>query len=236
MKNLTFLIIFSTFLWTSGLSQQVNKITQYPFQYAGAKVSLKTAPIRYIYGPNFEIETRINNSFSAIVSFQRYNRDFSSPKFTASKQTNVESLLSNFSLFKGDGFQGVIGGRYYLMAEKDNHYRFYLEARLRYKEFSYDDSLSSSIDPSRPPQDVYYQEYQVSRGTQIIWGFKRPWRMFNESMIGEFEIYLGAGYYEMTRKYETTEVNSNGVLNVERSQVTEALPQLLFGLNLGLGY
>lgn len=236
MKKRTGLTILLFCFTLTGFSQQAKEVTEFPFQYAGAKVSLKTAPIRYLYGPNFEIETRINNSFSAIVNFQKYNRDFSSPKFTASKQTNFESLLSNFSLFTGNGYQGFLGGRYYLLAEKDNHYRFYLEARLRYKEFSYDDSLSNSIDPMDPPQNVYYQEFQVSRGAQLIWGFKRPWRMFNESLIGELEIYLGGGYFEMTRKYQTTSINSNGLVEVKRSQATEALPQLLFGLNIGLGY
>ncbi|GAB5556975.1 MAG: hypothetical protein SchgKO_11880 [Schleiferiaceae bacterium] len=202
-----------------------------PDNYPFSSFTLKTAPIRYIYGLNAEVEYAITDAFAITAGYQYMARDFLSPDVNYNTVDNI----ATFSLYNGSGNRFTVGGRYYLPQEYISRNDFYLEARFFSKTFSLEDSVEI-MDKNGSRYSVWYREDQTAIGTQLLFGWKYSNWLYKPNIIGEIELFAGLGYYFRERKiaYWVPPGPNNSEDFVQDFQ-SYSSPQITFGLLVGLG-
>lgn len=196
-----------------------------------SSVTLKTAPIRYIYGPNAEMELYLSKNYGIEFGYQYMARDFLAPDVNY----QVVDNLGTFSLYDGSGYRVFIGGRYYFDKKYSSPNYFYVGARVFSKTFSTSDSIPlTSKNGYR--YSVWYREDQTTIGTQWLFGYKFANWFLKTDLIGELEVFGGLGYYFRERKIAFwTPEGPNQSADFSQDYQKYSSPQITLGLLVGLG-
>ncbi len=220
---------------TLGLLMPLVSVAQFgedaPDNYPFSSFTIKTAPIRYIYGLNAEVEFALTRKFAITAGYQYMARDF----VAADVNYSVVDNLGTFSLYNGSGNRFILGGRYYLPKDHISNSDFYVEGRLFSKTFSFQDSIDV-VDKNGARYSVWYREDQTAIGTQLLFGWKYSNWLYKPNIIGEIELFAGLGYYFRERKiaYWVPPGPNNSEDFVQDFQ-SYSSPQITFGLLVGLG-
>lgn len=181
---------------------------------------IKSAPIRWIYGPNVEAEIRFDR-FAILGGFQKYHRDF----FV---NTDGKAFFDfDIELEDGEGEMSWIGLRYYF--PKPNGVDFFIGARYRHKTLSFN-RLNSFEDPNPPAYSYYKKADEVSDIGFLTFGVK-----FTRSVL-VLEHYVGVGVIRkksIEATYESYFGNPYTVSNYD--EIEKNYLFLTVGLSLGLG-
>lgn len=181
---------------------------------------VKSAPIRWIYGPNVEGEIRYNR-VALLGGFQRYERDFYIHQIGWSD--------SDIQLEDADGEMNWIGLRLYF--PKENGVDFFVGAKYRHKNLSFN-RLNEFNDNSQPSLYSNYKEVEeVTDVAFLTLGYK-----FTRSIL-TFEYYFGLGYTRtigLEATYESFDGHPYSARDYNR--IFSESPFFTFGLNLGLGW
>jgi len=196
-----------------------------------ATFTLKTAPIRYLYGPNGELEFRWSEKFSVDIGYQYMFRDFVAADVHYSPMDN----LGTFSLYAGNGNRVFLGARFYFPKKANSPNSFYLSARVYSKVFSFSDSISVTRN-NGDQYTVWYREDQTTLGTQFLIGYTFSDSLFKSKFKGDFELFFGLGFYSRDRKtsYWIPPMPNRSEEVLEDLQ-TYSSPQITIGMLIGLG-
>ncbi len=200
-----------------------------PLKHPKATFSIKTAPIRYIYGGNIEVEFALSRKWSVGMGVQDLQRDFVLP----TEQYSSQQVFYHFSMYEGSGNRIFVDARYYTF--RPSKFHTYVNFRLYAKNFDFRDTLAKRGDDVND-YFIEYEEDQRTYGLQALWGAKYTDKIGSSPFFYEMEAYAGVGLFYMERRTEVV-VPDNLFSNPETRREFETLfyPQFTVGLLLGLG-
>ncbi len=212
-RSLTLLFYFSFLFSNTAYSQFENR----------HHLEVKTAPIRYTYGPNIEGELRFDN-YALIGGYQVYHRDFYLE--TGGFLTLAPSLVAS------NGEMSWIGVRRYWQVTENTD--VFMGFRFRRKTVSFKDvNHQEAVDGFLFGRPESFEDCDEKSEIYILTvGVKQTLSFFT------YELYVGGGINHHESKIYKYEVSyfDGSIWQTEYIHKAPDLAHITFGLSLGFGY